>query len=65
VTADRPPGPWVGDTVWDTAGEEWVTITDVRQRDVPRPVYVLRPAIGGPDRWTTTNPRRLRADGPE
>lgn len=60
----RLPGPWVGDEVWDPKERTHVIITDVRQRGVPQPVYILRPAHGGPERWTTDDPRRLRTDRP-
>jgi hypothetical protein len=60
----RPAGPWVGDTVYDTTEQTWAVITDVRQRDVPRPVYVLRhPQVPG-EQWTTEDPARLRQDRP-
>lgn len=59
MTAGRPPGPWVGDTVWDTAEQTWAVVTDVRQRDLPRPVYVLRHPQVISAQWTTDEPGRL------
>jgi hypothetical protein len=65
VTAGRPPGPWVGDTVYDTEKRAWLVVTDVRERGRDRPEYVLRYPLGGGEQWSTTDPRRLRLDGPE
>lgn len=64
MTAARPAGPWVGDTVYDTAERTWAVVTDVRRRGLPRPVYVLRHPHVLAEQWTTDDPSRLRRAAP-
>jgi hypothetical protein len=51
--------------VYDTQECAWAVVTDVRERGRERPEFVLRHPLGGGEQWTTTDPRRLRPDGPQ